>query len=76
MEDLESWESQYGPIPDGSLVLLYSGWDSYYDDKDKFLGTDGEMATWNSSYTNMHFPGIVCLFVCLFILYNMPVEFF
>ena len=57
VEDLQNWEAQYGRIPDGAVVFLYSGWDSYYHDKDKFLGTNGETATWSSSYTNMHFPG-------------------
>ena len=33
------WESQHGKIPGGSIVLLYTGFGSYWPQLDKYLGT-------------------------------------
>ena len=57
VEDLQAWEAQYGRIPDGALVILYAGWDRFWGDPGRFLGTGREKATWSPTYTNMHFPG-------------------
>lgn len=41
IEDLKSWEtSQNMQIPDGSIVLLETGYSKFYPDKIKYLGTD------------------------------------
>lgn len=50
--DLEAWETAHGRIPDGAIVVLYSGWGKYWGDKKRYLGTDvaGDVA-------NLHFPG-------------------
>jgi len=56
VDDLEGWEKEYNTkIPDGSIVLLQSGYSQYYPDKLKYLGTDqrGEQAL-----PLMHFPGL------------------
>lgn len=56
VEDFESWEKDHGTaIPDKSIVLLETGFSSYYPDKKKYLGTDqrGEEAL-----DKMHFPGL------------------
>ncbi len=37
VSDLEAWESEHGPIPDGAWVLLRSGWSSRAQDQDEFL---------------------------------------
>lgn len=47
--DILAWEQQYGPISASSVVLLYTGWQSKWFDKDKFFNQDAEGC--------MHFPG-------------------
>ncbi|MCI0354554.1 MAG: cyclase family protein [Acidobacteria bacterium] len=51
--DIENWEKQNGPIPNGAIVLVRTGWGKFWPDKKKYLGDDtpGETA-------NLHFPGI------------------
>ena len=56
IEDLQAWESNEGiKIPDGSIVLLETGYSTYYPDKKKYLGTEnrGEEAV-----AELHFPGL------------------
>ena len=56
IEDITQWETEEKQtIPDGSIVLFYTGHSRYYPDKKKYLGTDqrGE-----SALTLLHFPGI------------------
>ena len=56
VDDLKSWESdQEAPIPEGSIVLLYTGHSRHYPDALKYLGTDerGDEAA-----TLLHFPGL------------------
>ena len=49
--DILTWESNYGKIPKGAQVLMFSGWGKYWPDKKHYLGTDkpGDVA-------NLHFP--------------------
>ncbi len=55
VQDLEKWEESYGQIPEGSIVLLQSGFGKYYPNKVKYLGTAerGEEAV-----QKLHFPGL------------------
>lgn len=56
IEDFQAWETEANSqIPDGSIILLYTGYESYYPDKVKYLGTDqrGEEAV-----KLLHFPGL------------------
>ncbi len=50
--DIAAWESQFGPIPAGSVVVMRSGWGVYWGDKLHYLGTDTPGDT-----ANLHFPG-------------------
>ncbi len=47
--DVLLWEQQYGPIPHGSVVLLYTAWQSKWFDKNAFLNPDASGRS--------HFPG-------------------
>lgn len=47
-DDLTAWESSHGPIPDGAIVAMNSGWDAFLG-TDKFRNADDSGA--------MHFPG-------------------
>lgn len=47
--DLEEWERQHGNIPDGAIVLMYSGWSKKWMDYEAYKNQDEE--------EQMHFPG-------------------
>lgn len=53
--DITSWEEEYGPIPDGSIVLFKTGMGAYWPDAEAYLGTAnrGEEAL-----SELSFPGI------------------
>jgi len=56
VDDLTAWENRENTkIPDGSIVLLETGFSQYYPDKVKYMGTDerGEDAV-----KKLHFPGL------------------
>lgn len=47
--DIEAWESANGEIPTGSLVFLYSGWDTRWSDPEAFRNADADGV--------QHYPG-------------------
>ena len=56
VDDFKSWETkEQMTIPDGSIVLLQTGYADFYPDKKKYLGTTerGEHAI-----SQLHFPGL------------------
>ena len=55
VDDLEAWERAHGRMPDGSIVLLRTGWGSRWPDRARYLGT-AEMGA--GAVTDLHFPGL------------------
>ena len=56
IEDLTNWESQSGHnIPEGSIVLLHTGFSKYYPNKEKYLGTTERG---DHAIALLHFPGL------------------
>lgn len=55
VSDLQGWESEHGRIPDGAIVLAYTGWGTRYHDRAAYLGTD---ATGPEAVAQLHFPGL------------------
>lgn len=53
--DLTNWESQHGKIPDGSILLLQTGFGRYWPDRVKYLGTDKRGP---EGVAELHFPGL------------------
>ncbi|MGB8951658.1 MAG: cyclase family protein [Candidatus Aminicenantales bacterium] len=54
-EDIENWEKEFGRIPEGSWVIMYTGIGTqYYPDKKKVLGTD---RTGIDALPELSFPG-------------------
>ncbi len=47
--DLEAWQQEHGPLPDGGWLLYRTGWDSRADDQEAFLNADD---------TGPHTPGV------------------
>lgn len=50
--DIRSWEKTHGRIPNGTIVLMRSGWGKFWGDRKRYFGTDQSDDT-----TNLHFPG-------------------
>ncbi len=48
--DIMNWEQNYGLIPRGSLVLIYTGWQDKWTDQSTFFNQD--------KLGGLHFPGI------------------
>jgi kynurenine formamidase len=54
-EDLTGWEAANGAIPDGSILLLRTGYGRYWPDAGKYLGTPDRGA---EAVAKLHFPGL------------------
>ena len=53
--DLEAWERSHAPIPEGTVVLIRTGWGSRWPDRARYLGTT---KTGPAAVPELHFPGI------------------
>ena len=53
--DLEAWEAEHGDIPDGSILLLRTGWGAHWPDRGRYLGTT---RTGAQAIPELHFPGL------------------
>ena len=47
--DLQSWEAQYGRIPEGAVVFALTGWGQYWEEYSRYKNEDAE--------GQLHFPG-------------------
>ena len=41
INDLAEWERDHGPVANGSLVLLHTGWSGYWQSPRRFINRDG-----------------------------------
>jgi kynurenine formamidase len=55
VEDLQEWESRHGPLPDGVILLLRTGWGERWPDPLRYLGTDLKGP---EAVAQLHFPGL------------------
>ena len=53
VEDVTAWEEEHGRVPEGSAVLIRTGWAARWPDALAYLGDDTPGET-----GNLHFPGI------------------
>lgn len=53
--DLRDWEQTNGRIPNGSIVLLNTGWHRHWPDRKGYLGTDERGP---EAVPKLHFPGL------------------
>jgi kynurenine formamidase len=51
VEDVRRWEATHGPVPEGSIVLLHTGWGERWPDRARYLGDDTP-----GDASNLHFP--------------------
>jgi kynurenine formamidase len=53
--DFEAWETRNGRIPDGTIVLLKTGYARFWPDRVAYMGTDKRGA---EGVARLHFPGL------------------
>lgn len=53
--DLMKWEKNHGKIPEGSMLLIRTGFGRYWPDKTKYMGTN---QTGPAAVKKLHFPGL------------------
>jgi len=53
--EIEGWEAEHGELPKGAIVLIRTGFDEYWPDRQAYLGTDLRGA---EGVAALHFPGI------------------
>ncbi|MBS1734850.1 MAG: cyclase family protein [Bacteroidetes bacterium] len=55
VEDWQQWEKENGRIPDGSIVLIRTGYGQFYPNREKYFGS---AKVGPEALTELHFPGI------------------
>jgi len=55
VEDLAGWEREHGRIPDGSILLLRTGFGRRWPDRRSYMGTDERGS---EAVAKLHFPGL------------------
>ncbi|MBI1723831.1 MAG: cyclase family protein [Gemmatimonadetes bacterium] len=55
VRDFERWESGYGRIEDGAIVLIRTGWAQHWSERRRYLGTP---KTGSAAVAELHFPGL------------------
>ena len=55
VEELEAWEREHGPVPDGAIVLLHTGFSRFWPDRERYLGTARRGP---EALAELHFPGL------------------
>ncbi len=58
--DLEAWEEEHGRIPDGAVVVMYSGWgERFSKNYTEYFGMSREEAAAGGAeaFSRMHYPG-------------------
>lgn len=53
--DITGWEEVNGKIPDGTIVLINTGYGRYWPDRSKYMGTDKKGI---EAVKDLHFPGL------------------
>jgi kynurenine formamidase len=54
-QDLERWEREHGPLPDGAILLLRTGMGRHWPDREKYMGTNERGP---AAVAKLHFPGL------------------
>jgi len=55
VEDLIGWEADHSELPDGSILLLKTGWGQRWSDRTAYLGTE---LVGPEAVPELHFPGL------------------
>ena len=52
-EEIRQFEAEHATIPEGALVILYTGWGARWPDRKRYMGDDTP-----GDASNLHFPGL------------------
>ncbi len=52
VDEIKAFERAHGPIPEGAIAILFTGWGARWPDKKRYLGDDTP-----GDATHLHFPG-------------------
>ena len=55
VEDFAAWEGRHGPLPEGAIVLLHTGYGRHWPDRAAYLGTERRGP---EAVPELHFPGL------------------
>ncbi len=55
VDDFSAWEAAHGPLPEGIIVLLRTGYGQYWPDRTRYMGTDRRGP---EAVPLLHFPGL------------------
>ncbi len=55
IEDIENWEQQYDKIPQNTILLIRTGYEQFYPDRESYFGT---AKTGKDAIPELHFPGV------------------
>lgn len=55
VKDFTEWEKKHGQLPEGSIVLLNTGYAKYWPNRVKYMGTDKRGP---DAVKELHFPGL------------------
>lgn len=53
--DFEAWERANGPLPQGAIILLRTGFGKFWPNRKRYMGTDERGA---AAVAKLHFPGL------------------
>ncbi|MGH8548566.1 MAG: cyclase family protein [Methylococcales bacterium] len=53
--DFEAWEKANGPLPLNAIILIRTGYEQFYPDRERYFGT---AKTGNAAIPELHFPGV------------------
>jgi kynurenine formamidase len=53
--DFQAWEAEHGPMPEGAIVLLHTGFGAFWPDRERYMGT-AELG--QQAVPKLHFPGL------------------
>lgn len=52
VDDVKAYESEFGRIPDGAIILVFSDWGKFYPNRTEYVGNN------ESDVSNLHFPTV------------------
>jgi len=53
VDEIRAFEQAHGPIPEGAIAVLFTGWGARWPDRKSYLGDDSQ-----ADASRLHFPGL------------------
>lgn len=55
VDDIRGWEKEHGPLPDGVILLIRTGFGKHWPQRTSYMGTD---LRGDEGVASLHFPGL------------------